>query len=62
MLEKYGSDDESDKVYELATLTANTISSKIYLRRALFFSVQTLQVMRKVRDALREKPHGKKRH
>jgi len=49
-----------DKVYELATLTAEHNSSKIYLEKGSFFSVQTLQVCGKFGDAAERKSPSRK--
>jgi hypothetical protein len=55
LLEKYGSDDDSERVYVLGTLTAEDDFIKDLFQKGSFFSGQTLQVMAKVRDTLKEK-------
>jgi hypothetical protein len=55
MLEKYGSEDGAYKVYALAGMTADTDFIKDLFEKGSFFSVETLQVMAKIRVALKEK-------
>ena len=55
LIEKYGSEDASEAVFNLSALTAEDEFAKDLFEKGSFFSVQPLQIMQKVRHALKEK-------